>query len=132
MKAERDGREIYCKITDAYGSSVKTNTVKMNLKEAAKAAKPEAQLTITSQPSSTSAAEGETVKFTVKAKGDDLKYQWYYRNAGSSSWKKASSTKATHTTTMKKDRDGRQFYCKITDAHGNTVKTNKVKMTMED
>ena len=135
MKVDRDGREVYCKVTDVYGNSVKSNTAKMNLKSTGTPDEPDEPVTplaITSQPSSVTVAEGETATFTVKATGDGLTYTWYYRNAGTTTWKEGSSTTSSYSLVMKAERDGREIYCKITDANGNTVKTNKVKMTMED
>ena len=37
---------------------------------------------ISEQPKTAYAKSGETAKVTVKAEGDGLKYQWYYKNAG--------------------------------------------------
>ena len=122
MSADRDGRQVYCKITDKYGSSIKTKTVTLNQKKTAK---------VTKQPVSVNVAYGEnaTVKFT--AIGDGLTYKWYYQNAGSSSFSSTSSFKGnTYSVEMNKDRNGRKVYCKITDKYGNTKKTNTVSLNM--
>ncbi len=134
MKTERDGREVYCKITDANGSVVKSNTAKMILKASENPDtpdEPQTPLAITSHPSNVTAAEGESVTFTVKATGDGLTYQWYYRNAGASSWTKGGSTSASYTTSITAARDGREVYCKVTDKYGNTADSNRAKMTLK-
>ena len=120
IKVDRDGRQVYCKVTDQYGFTAKSDTATMKL-PAAK---------ITSQPKSVTASAGEMVKFSVEATGDGLEYKWYYKNAGSSSWKVGSSTAASYETEMKADRDGRQIYCKVTDAYGNVVKSKTVTMNL--
>ena len=122
MKEERDGREVYCKVTDVYGNTVSSNIVAMNLPV----------LEITKQPESMTASAEEDITFAIEAKGDGLKYQWYYRNAGTSTWKEGGSTSDTYTTTMKEERDGREIYCKVTDAYGKTAKSDTVKMILKE
>ena len=125
----RDGRQIYCKITDAHGDSVKTNTVKLNVNDSVEPNDP-TPIEITSQPSNVTASAGSSATVSVKATGDGLKYQWYYRNAGSSSWKTGSSTSSSYTFDVTEARDGRQIYCKITDAHGQVLKSKTVTLTV--
>ena len=114
-----DGRQVYCIITNEAGLSVTTDTVTLSL-----LADP---LKITTQPkSATYGKEGATVKVTVKAEGNGLKYQWYIKNNGKTSYSKSSVTSATYSTTMNDKSHNRRLYCVITDANGNTVKTNTV------
>ena len=122
MSAERSGRQVYCKITDQYGNSVKTNTVTMSLKTVAK---------LLSQPYPVEV--GTKAQITVEAEGDGLTYQWYYKDAGKTKFTKATSaTGATYSLSITSARNGRQIYCKITDKYGNSVKTDKVTvMTMD-
>ena len=89
--------------------------------------------TITTQPFSKTAYEGDTVRFTVKASGTGLSYQWYYRENSSSSWKKTSLTGATTdalSVLAKTTRNGFQYRCKITNAAGY-VYTNIVTLTVK-
>ena len=123
MSASRDGRKLYCVITDKHGQTVKTETVSIHIETT--------PLLITQQPQSVTVKPGETAKVTVAATGDGLKYQWYYANAGSSSFKKASITKATYSAEMDASRNGRQLYCVVTDQYGKTVKTDIVTINME-
>ena len=116
MTSSKNGRQVYCVITDKYGNSVKTKTV--TLKMAPK-------LKITKQPTTTvKAAANKKVSVTVKATGDGLKYQWYYKNKGSSSYKKyTAGTTASYSTTMSASATGRKVYCVVTDKYGQTVKS---------
>ena len=121
MTKARAGREIYCVITDQWGSTVTTDTVTLT-------AVPSVALEILTQPEDAYAAMGEMFCVTVEAQGDGLKYQWYGRNAGSDSWFKSSVTDNTYDDVMTKSREDREVYCVITDALGNTVTTNIVKL----
>jgi len=123
MTSARNGRQIYCKITDTYGNSVKTNTVTLTMRNKAK---------ITTQPKSVSAYNGDTANVTVKASGDGLKYTWYFKEKGAKSFSKTSSfTGSSYSVVMNTKRDGRQVYCKVTDKYGNTVKTKTVTLSLK-
>ena len=123
MTSARSGRQIYCKITDKYGNSVKTNTVTLTMRVKAK---------ITTQPKSVSAYNGDNAKVTVKAKGDGLKYTWYFKEKGAKSFSKTTAfTGNTYSVAMNTKRDGRQVYCKVTDKYGNSVKTNTVTLKLK-
>lgn len=115
MTEARKDRKLYCVVTDKYGNSVRTNTIRMRL-----------AASITSEPKSVKAELGTKAKTTVKAVGDGLTYQWYYKDVGSSKYKKSSNTKATYTAEMKPERDGRKIYCVVTDKYSNTAQTKTV------
>lgn len=112
------GRQVYCEIEDLYGNVVYTNSVTLR-----------SQVAITKQPTNATAAIGSTVKTTVTATGNGLKYQWYYKNPGSSSFSKSSVTSATYSTTMSTSVNGRQVYCIVTDTYGRTVKSSTVTLS---
>ncbi len=121
MNSTRDGRRIYCVITDAYGVSVKTKEVTLTM------AKPFA---IVTQPQNTTAPKGSYFSFYVKADGAGLKYQWYVANKGSSTFSKSSIKSANYAAVMSDTSDGRRAYCVITDSHGKTLTTKTVTATM--
>ena len=110
-KSYRDGYQYRCKVSNAAGykySSAATLTV---------LTKP----AITTQPTSKSVSAGTTVKFTVKATGGGLSYQWYYRTSSSGEWKKCTgtgATTATLTVEAKSFRSGYQYRCKVTNELG--------------
>ena len=87
-----------------------------------------AKFEIVQQPVSVTGTIGETVSVSVEATGEGLTYQWYLRNAGSKYFSLSSITTADYTVTMDKTRAGRDLYCIITDANGNTLKTDVVTM----
>ncbi|MBR0355007.1 MAG: leucine-rich repeat protein [Oscillospiraceae bacterium] len=77
--------------------------------------------TITTQPKSVSTTAGTTVKFSVKATGGDLKYQWYYRTSSTGTWTKSTGTGAatkTLTVEAKAYRSGYQYRCRVSNIMG--------------
>ena len=121
MTTARADREIYCVITDANGNSVTTDTVKL-------VCIPSEKLEIVAQPTNGEALLGEHYCVTVEAKGENLRYQWYFRNVGSDVWLRSGVTDNTYDDVMTTARMGREVYCVITDRLGNTVTTNTVKL----
>ena len=125
MSAARNGRQVYCVITDAYGNQAITETVTLSMKQAP-------VVEIVTQPVDVTVAEGETAEAAVEATGDGLIYEWYFRNAGAAKFSKTTSfTGPSYCVTMSASRDGRQVYCVITDAYGNSVTTDTVTLSME-
>jgi len=122
MSDNINGRQLYCKVIDKYGNSVKSDTVTMTMGAALK---------ITKQPVSVSVAKGENAVVSVTASGDSLKYEWYIKNKGASSFGKSSITAATYSVAMSDNINGRQLYCKVIDKYGNSVKSDTVTMTMK-
>jgi hypothetical protein len=119
----RSGRQIYCVVTDKYGNTVKSKTVTLTIAPAV--------LTITAQPKDTVVPKaGDTATVPLKATGDGLTYQWYYKNPNMSKFSKSSITKDTYVAEMLDYRSGRQIYCVITDKYGNTVKSETVTLTI--
>ena len=110
-KSYRDGYQYRCKVSNAAGYKYSSAATLTGL------AKP----TITTQPASKSVSAGTTVKFTVKAAGGSLSYQWYYRTSSSGEWKKctgAGATTATLTVEAKSFRSGYQYRCKVSNELG--------------
>ena len=124
MNEEMDGLQIYCVIRDAYGNEVKTQTVTLHMEVAEQTG----VITIVSQPTPDDAALGEKATLTVVAKGDDLKYQWYFKDAGAKDFQRSSIKTSTYTLTVKDSNYNRVVYCVITDAHGNEVTTETVHL----
>ena len=125
MNDSRNGRQIYCVVTDQYGNSVQTNTVSINMEQ------PRVDLKITKQPVSVTVANGAEAKVSFAAQGNGLTYKWYYKNTGDSGFAyTASFTGNTYTVQMSAARAGRQIYCVVTDQYGDSVQTNTVTLNM--
>ena len=87
---------------------------------------------ITAQPQSVSvSAAGEKAKVSVTAQGEGLTYQWYYLNAGAGSYVKSSIKSSVYSVSMQEAWDGRQLYCVVTDANGNTVKSGTAMLSIQ-
>ena len=67
MNEARDGRQVYCVVTDKAGNSLKTDTVTLTMGNGPR---------IVSQPKSASAGNGKEVRTEVKAEGEKLTYAW--------------------------------------------------------
>lgn len=120
MGSHAHNRLLYCVITDQYGNRMQTNTVR--LRRAA---------SILTQPKTVTVKSGQLAKTTVKAVGDGLKYQWYFKNAGQKAYAKSSITKATYSVKMGSQSRNRSLYCVVTDQYGKTVKTTTVTLKMK-
>ena len=64
----------------------------------------------------------------MDVQGDGLRYQWYYRDLPNGSLTKSTITTADYRLTVKPTNLNRELYCVITDAHGNQVTTDTVKL----
>jgi len=84
---------------------------------------------ITKQPTDVKVKMGEAFCVSVEAEGEGLLYEWYGREANGTFFK-SSITDNTYDTVMTAARAGRQVYCVITDAYGNSVTTNTVKILL--
>ena len=86
-------------------------------------------LAITSQPTDYVGLVGDMATFTVVAEGEGLTYQWYFYDTAASEWKKSSgNTSATMSVEFKAYRVDQEYRCEITDADGNTVTTDVVRI----
>ena len=118
-----NGRRVYCVVKDAYGQSVKSNTVKITLSK---------KVGITKQPTSVTVRKGSTASVKVNAYSGNkpLKYRWYYANKGSDKFKKSSVTDATYSIKMNEKLSGRRVYCVVVDSKGNKVKSKTATLKM--
>ena len=115
----RNGYQYRCKVTNAAGS-VTSSAATLTVTSISKPA-------ITSHPKTTTVAEGETAKFTVKATGGNLTYQWYYRISAGGTWTKCSGTgynTATLSVKAVSYREGYQYRCLVTNSAGSIYTNN--------
>ena len=115
-----DGIHLYCVVTDRYGVSVQSKTVRVLVRQ---------EPSITRQPENRDIFLGDAVTLSLRAKGNSLKYQWYYKKAGQTQfaiWK--SHTKVSETVTPPESWDGIQLYCIVTDRYGVSVQSKTVRV----
>ena len=120
----RNGYQFRCVVTDEGGNKVTSAYAKL------KVVSPK----VTSNPSTVTIAKNKTAKFTVKASGVGLKYQWQYRTSSKGSWKTASFTGSKTTTLSVKatiSRKNYQFRCVITDDAGNKIYSNSATLKIK-
>ena len=115
MSSTTKDRQVMCRVTDAYGNTVETDTV--YLRET---------VSITTQPKTTYTKKSATAKVTVKASGDGLTYTWYIKNAGASKFTTSSIKTATYSAKMSSTTKNRQVKCVVKDKYGKTVTSNTV------
>ena len=123
ITAHRNKYQYRCVITDANG--VKTYSAASTLKVKTK---------ITAQPTSRSGKAGETVKFTVKATGAWLAYQWQYRTSSTGCWANSTFTGAntdTLSVPVAAFRNKYQYRCIITNANGTRTYSDAATLTVK-
>ena len=82
-------------------------------------------LKITSQPVNQSIALGDAISLSLKAEGNGLTYQWYFKKAGKSDWTLwKGKTTATITGVADCTWHVMQVYCRVTDETGETADSN--------
>ncbi len=121
-KTKHSSNYYRCRITDSDGNVVYTDTVRLYV------------LGVTEQPVSKTVNKGKTAKFEVEATGASKTYQWQVSTDGGKTWKNCSSSsakKATFSFTAKTSHNGNYYRCRVKDSGGNTVYTNKVKLTVK-
>lgn len=109
-----------CVVTDGYGNSVTSDTVRMI-----------EELAIIVQPVNYVGQIGDAVSFTVVATGSELTYQWQYSSDAGVTWGNSSlpgNQTATLTTEFTTARKVYRFRCVVTDGNGDSVISNTVRM----
>ena len=118
LTAANNGRALRCVMTDKYGNSVKSNAAYMRL----------ANLSITEQPVSVTAKNGDLVTFRVKAVGSELSYQWQLSDDKGKTWRDSKIQTPTYAAILTTANSTRYVRCIITDGYGNSVKSNAAYM----
>ena len=108
-----DGMLVRCMVTDSAGNSVYSRSAKVRI---------DAPLQIVRQPSDTMAVLGERTKFSVKAVGSNLKYQWYFKKDGLLFWTEwKGHTTAVTTAVANETWHGMQLRCVISDGKASVT-----------
>ena len=111
------GMQVYCEVTNAYGTTVKSDIATLTRFE------------ITDEPVGGFAGTGKNATTTVTAVGEGLTYRWYAKAPGGKSFKKTDCTSATYSLSMSKKRSGTEAYCVVTDKYGNTLQSRTVYLS---
>ena len=112
-----NGMQVYCVVTDQAGNSVVSDTANLSV------------LTITAQVGDLALVIGNKVELFVDAIGEGLTYQWYIKRPNETTFSPWNNrTSASTGFVCQITNNNMQFYCVITDAAGNTVKTNIVTL----
>ena len=110
--------QVFCLVTGADGSTVRSRAALLTVTPA-----------VTSQPVNVSGTVDSRVTLEVKATGAGLRYQWYYRKTGESTFSKWNGhTGATTTGVVYASWHNAAFYCEMTDADGTVLRSDTVKL----
>ena len=119
-----DGYQFCCRVTNSNGS-VWSDTATLGVLYG--------QPAITGEPADAAINEGETARFTVKATGGGLSYQWYWWKESAGAWVKcagASAATATLTyTEVEYAWNGYLFCCEVSNSNGS-VRSVPVMLTV--
>ncbi len=109
-----DGSEYSCIVSNSAGS-VESDWAELSVIE--ETIEPPQ---ITSHPESQTVEEGDTARFSVKAEGDDLQYQWQKNYTDIS-----GATKSKHTTPpVSSDDNGDLFRCVVSNVEGSRTSSS--------
>lgn len=119
-----NGSQVYCRLKSPGGSMVFSDRAEIISGE-----KP----IITSQPQSVVSKVGNSMKFSVKASGDELRYRWFFRYKNSSGWfplagytTQKISLRAVHMLS------GGEIRCEVTDGRGNKAVSQPAQIIVND
>ena len=116
-----DGRRLYVEVTDGSGEVRTSNIVVLHVIP---------DLKITEQPQSVSGKWGDYVGFRVAAEGEDLTYQWFWRQSETDEWQEIASQSDEFWLTIYTSYNGRQIFARVTDKYGNHVDSDIATFTV--
>lgn len=119
------GYQFTCQITGSDGvTKLTADTATLTLRD---------DLAIVTGPQDVTAEAGETVQFTIDAKGVS-KYQWYRRTSATANWGFASEADGAKTSTLNvtatESMDGYQYCCVIQDVDGLKITSDPATLTV--
>ncbi len=120
----RDGYQYRCKITGG-GTTLTSKAAALSV------------FAVKTQPKAQSVTGAGYAQFTVTATGENLSYQWQYKNPATGVWKNCTKATAGYNAatltvqglTGSTNRNGYQYRCRITGDLG-TLTTKAVKLTV--
>lgn len=115
-----NGTPFRCKITDANGTVTISDAGVLIGKFS---------ITITAQPQNVTAFVGDTVKFTVIAEGEGLKYRWMFKPWGKDCWSyTAPINRNTLTLPVTGDKHLTEYCCEIIDRYGCLMQSERARL----
>ena len=118
-----NGIRLYCRVTDGGGNKINSDEATVTLASA---------LAITTQPTNKTVSLGDSLTLSLKATGEGLTYQWYFRKKGQSDFSAWNNrTHASEAVTPNATWDGIQLYCVVRNSAGNTTKSNTITVTVK-
>lgn len=120
MNDTREGRQVYCVVTDKNGNSVTSRVATLY-----------AEPTVT--PASPAVKSGSKVKLTVEKQGEGFTYRWQVKTP-SGNWKNTTTTgykTRTLTVSATKARNGYQYRCVVSDPQGGSAISSVVKLKVK-
>ena len=120
-----DGSTYYCTVTDAYGHTKSSNRFTLNVTDAFRI--------LTDLPKEKTLSNNDGVTLSINVKGEDLKYQWYYKKKNASVWSvwKGRTDKST-TAFANRTWDGMKIRCVVTNGAGASLTSAETVITMSD
>ncbi len=119
-----DGYQFRCRVTNSNGSAW-SDTATLGVLYG--------QPAITGEPTDAAINEGETARFTVKATGGGLSYQWYWWKESAGAWVKcagaSAATAALTYTEVEYAWNGYLFCCEVSNSNG-TVRSVPAMLTV--
>ena len=117
-----NGRRFRCKITDADGKSIHTDSAKVYV------------FGITSNPKTQYVKTGWNATFRVAASGKDLQYQWQRWSSSANEWKKASGSGSQSPVftveNVSSGMSGTRYRCKVTDGDKRGTYSNSAALSV--
>ena len=123
---EFDEEDFNLYVESQYNGGSETDNSNTNLIQQFVYANIETPLNIIRQPENSSAPIGKTVSVSVEASGEELSYQWFYRESNGKAFVPTGVDSPDFSYTLTEKNNGRQLYCRITDKYGKTEVTDTV------
>jgi len=116
------GWQFRCVVKDGKGQTVVSDAATLTL-----------DFAVTAQPQSTEVITGSTAKFSVRATGQSLTYQWQSRKNSSATWTNSGQSGAK-TATLSVNAiaglNGWQFRCIVKDGKGNKINSKAATLSV--
>lgn len=127
-----NNKQFRCVVTNDYGTVTKTSS-------SATLSVISNSITIINQPSNINIKEGQTTTFSVSANGENLTYQWQYKNSTSNSFQDIKNYNSSYSgitsnnliiNNVQRSLDAYKYRCVIRDFYSHTNISNEALLTV--